>query len=504
MGVHGGRLGLGVATLLGFALLVGGTPSEVATAGPVLSDPPATLHVSQRSTAAIVSWPPGEAAGRNWAVDYDTSATFTSAQRVNSTSSVGVLSNLTPTTTYFVRVASWDPTTGLVGAWGSTTTFTTADREYALAPPVVTPSAASTTAITVEWTRVAPHLTYQVRMGKDPATSLSTWNVDGLSTIYEELERTTKYYFTVRGMNRAGDAVTGWSVPVAFETPPDMPLRVASYNIKCANCKQKGEASWAERKAAVAETILSQQPDVVGLQEASPSRLHGRRVSQYQDLLNALGAPYKVTMAGGSGIDNRIFYNSEKVEVVRRGVVGLAKGGGRRYLVWAVFRQLSTGKTFLFGDTHLAPGKSKNALRERQTRTVITTLKRVASPQSMPTIVVGDFNMFKWMKGGGYRPYSMMIGNGYLDPLGNTYHSHSASSTAFVERRIRTNFSTFNGFKRTAPAFGYDNGTQLDFIFVTKMRVSEWETVAKVDENRRFVGTIPSDHNMVRATVWLP
>jgi endonuclease/exonuclease/phosphatase family metal-dependent hydrolase len=257
------------------------------------------------------------------------------------------------------------------------------------------------------------------------------------------------------------------------------------------------------RKAAVAATIRSRAPDVIGLQEASPSRLHGRSVSQYQDLLNELGSPYKVTLTGGAGVDNRILYNVEKVNLLRTGVVALPKGGGRRFVVWAIFQQIGTGKKFLFANTHLSPGKSSSALRVRQTQKMISALKSIATAD-MPTITVGDFNMFKWMGGNGYQPYNMMVSSGYLDPLGNTYRSHSASSSAFVENRIHTNFSTFNDFKRTAPAFSYDNGTQLDFIFVTKMRVSEWETVVNVDSNRRFVGTIPSDHNMVRATVWLP
>ena len=50
----------------------------------------------------------------------------------------------------------------------------------------------------------------------------------------------------------------------------------------------------------------------------------------------------------------------------------------------------------------------------------------------------------------------------------------------------------------------YTNGTQLDFIFLTKMRVSEYEVVVNVDSSGHFVGRIPSDHNMIRATVWLP
>ena len=44
----------------------------------------------------------------------------------------------------------------------------------------------------------------------------------------------------------------------------------------------------------------------------------------------------------------------------------------------------------------------------------------------------------------------------------------------------------------------------MDYIFVEPMRVSEYETVVRVDDEGRLVGAIPADHNMLRATVWLP
>ena len=36
------------------------------------------------------------------------------------------------------------------------------------------------------------------------------------------------------------------------------------------------------------------------------------------------------------------------------------------------------------------------------------------------------------------------------------------------------------------------------------MRVSAWETVVNVDADNKFIGVIPSDHNLLKATVWLP
>ena len=44
----------------------------------------------------------------------------------------------------------------------------------------------------------------------------------------------------------------------------------------------------------------------------------------------------------------------------------------------------------------------------------------------------------------------------------------------------------------------------MDYIFTTPMRVSEYEVVLRLNSAGRVTGPIPSDHNMLKATVWLP
>jgi hypothetical protein len=48
------------------------------------------------------------------------------------------------------------------------------------------------------------------------------------------------------------------------------------------------------------------------------------------------------------------------------------------------------------------------------------------------------------------------------------------------------------------------NGTYIDYIFSTPMRVLEYETVVDLDASGQFRGGPPSDHNMLRAVVGLP
>ena len=48
------------------------------------------------------------------------------------------------------------------------------------------------------------------------------------------------------------------------------------------------------------------------------------------------------------------------------------------------------------------------------------------------------------------------------------------------------------------------NGSYIDYILTSKMRVSQWETVANIDSAGNFTGIVPSDHNMLVAKVGLP
>ena len=119
-------------------------------------------------------------------------------------------------------------------------------------------------------------------------------------------------------------------------------------------------------------------------------------------------------------------------------------------------------------------------------------------------IAVGDYASTKWEKWGN-APYDLMQDAGYLDPLGNAYRSQNSAPGAFVEKRINTSYASLNMYKRKARNFAGDvNGSNTDYIFVTRMRVAEYEVVVRVDSSGRFVGVIPSDHNLLRATVYLP
>jgi Metal-dependent hydrolase len=310
---------------------------------------------------------------------------------------------------------------------------------------------------------------------------------------------------------------------------------VASYNIKCAGCETKGELSWEARRAAVARTILGQKPDVIGIQEASQGNLKGSTLSQYDNLQALLGDPYRLTNAyryncatstsssscsyvnRGASQSVRIIYNAETLELLASGSKLLAKvtsNDNKRYLAWAKLRQISTGKEFYFGTTHLQPnpaGKTTaydskyTPLRDTQAKQIRDELTRV-NPNRLPIVLAGDFNS-RWNSpaatAGTYRngPYTIFTGAGYSDPL----NSGSAAGRTLGPQpgmsRLDAEYYSANGYERKALRSANGSvGTNIDYILVSNARATAWATVVDVDKRTgEFVGIIPSDHNLIRA-----
>ncbi|MDR1430637.1 MAG: endonuclease/exonuclease/phosphatase family protein [Propionibacteriaceae bacterium] len=321
---------------------------------------------------------------------------------------------------------------------------------------------------------------------------------------------------------------------------------IASYNIRHINPKSlvSNEHTWYKRRGVLVSAVLRQSPDVIGFQEASPKLLrdktgsrakrHGGRkqeLSQFEDLARRLGDPYRLTNANrhncvnpktkahcvhknnGASKGVRIIYNSKTLKLIRQGAKKLPTGPGasppRRYMAWAVFEQKQTGRQFFFADAHLDNGKDRDAghplmkSRVAQAKAVVAEIK-ARNTDGLPAFLVGDFNSSKSFSPAN-GPYDVFLKAGWADPLGNYWKSSSRTSGATVEHRINTEYSSWNGFKRKAPKTSNVNGSYLDYLLMPKgTRVLEWETVVDVDAKGDFRGIIPSDHNMIRATTYLP
>ncbi|MGI3780297.1 MAG: hypothetical protein ACRYG2_05920, partial [Janthinobacterium lividum] len=193
-----------------------------------------------------------------------------------------------------------------------------------------------------------------------------------------------------------------------------------------------------------------------------------------------------------------------RVELVAQGslLLPVPKGKGDNYMTWAELRQVSTGRRFMFSNLHVVGNDEDYQIKREQAEGALAELK-AHNPDGLPMIAVGDWNSSRFEKPSNL-PYDVYVKAGFVDPLGGRYKTHKPKG-ATVEHRINTWLNSSNSsWARKPPGHkSWVNGSYIDYILTTKMRVSEWETVAKLKKGK-LVGTIPSDHDMVRATVWLP
>lgn len=489
-----------VSAVLAISLLPVVAPSPAAAVDVVTG-----LAASQRPTMAVVSWQPVDGA-QSYQVQRSLTSDFANVETTTALSSVVVLAGLVPDTTYYVRVAAASADPNAPPGWSAPLTFTTPVQRYPLTAPKITVGLATTTSLELTWTAPAGHLRYQVGVGTDP-TALSISDVSLTAHTLDGLKPATGYYLSIRALWLSGEVASDWSVPQLVSTPADAPLRVGSYNIR--NAGLKGGPRWGARREAVAQTIASQDVSVVGLQEANWTNVPGRRISQYRDLINLLGPTWQAAeTAGNSGPEGtRIIFDSAKVKLLRSGyskLAGTHRNGNWRYVSWAEFRALDTGKRFFFTDTHFLVGKNAkaNQIRKSSANQLVSLIAK-ENPEKLPTLIVGDFNSHKFTNPDN-APHRIITEAGYLDPLDNIDDWRSTTERGTAENRINAALFTANEYKRKAPRKWYTTGVMVDQIYVSPMRVVEWETVAKLDSAGRFVGVIPSDHNMIRVTVYLP
>jgi len=316
---------------------------------------------------------------------------------------------------------------------------------------------------------------------------------------------------------------------------PRADIRVASFNIQSvALDKTRGEQRpWRKRRSTVISQILGERIDVIGVQEANPGTSFRSRLvdgmNQYRDLRNGLnkaGGHYSLTNYVGYNCVNpvtaykcrprdrdasaseRILYNTRKLTMVSRDAMRYrARGTGYPdlYLTWAVFRIRSTGRTFLFASTHLDP--AHRAVRLAQWKQLISKVNQIKGRR--PVVVVGDFNAQKFDTMTRTMLPAMKRA-GYGDVLNQQYRVNPSRG---VRARTRINgwMNTYNHLSRNVARFGYPRrhdktGNGIDWIFASNsLPVKDYKVV--VHWNRatgRVVGTLPSDHNMIRATLSMP
>jgi endonuclease/exonuclease/phosphatase family metal-dependent hydrolase len=399
------------------------------------------------------------------------------------------------TAPYFYRVEAIN---------GSRRRFSTTIGSVGLRPAMPTVLAATSSAAGTYLTwRSGVATGFTVQQATDPGMTqgLRSYPIDGQETQFTPygLVNGTTYYFRIRAMN-AGTPSSYSNTVQAVAMSDEQPVRVMSYNIleACNDGRKEGGATvapWSERGPAIAKLIDQADPDVVGIQEAASwvGKVKGPR--QIDSLTSILDGAYKLA-------DTEI--PPSQPHFVRTGVYILYKtatykaiGSGGHWNLgntrWAAYQMLqnrATGARFLFVSAHLlhAAGVGADARRAAETKNLLSDAGRVAGSAGVPAVYVGDFNSDQYLR------------HSYNGPAITMRAAHVADAFDVAQTRTRAQYNTAENYKRTPPK----NGARIDYVFAAPgVAVRSWGLVMDL-AHRKFVGTIPSDHNPLVSNLLVP
>ncbi len=252
-------------------------------------------------------------------------------------------------------------------------------------------------------------------------------------------------------------------------------LKCMTFNIRYDNTGD-GPNSWQHRKDSVIGFIMSERPDVFGLQEALPHQL--------ADLSAALSGYGHVGVGredgANAGEHTPVFYDKERFTLLDSGTFWLSQypdsagfigwdGACPRIATWAKLNDKATGMDLLFVNTHL-----DHVGQEAQINGTTLIMERIESiANGIPAILTGDFNSVAQSN-----PYRIATTSAM--PLVDSYMA--------AEDRSGSGY-TYHEFDNLAP----ESRVRIDYLFVSpSFKVKETRII---NEQGRKV--MLSDHNPV-------
>jgi endonuclease/exonuclease/phosphatase family metal-dependent hydrolase len=360
----------------------------------------------------------------------------------------------------------------------------------------------------VSWRSRGPGVRYVLRYTSTPSVAVTKWKSVKLDTsggIVKNLDPGKKYYFRSRVIDTSGTGISSYSDSgpnATMGTSKSPGIAVATYNVR----KMYSEADWTGRRKAVAANIKSAAPDVIGLQEAIPKTYKPSGKKQWDDLITLMGSPYKLVTSGSGSSGTQMAYNTSRLTMVKSGLSVLAKlGEERRYAVWATFKDKVSGKSFFAVSTHLEPGTTTpelNDIRKKQAGEIVKIVADNAG--GLPSVIVGDMNTTRTAEPNNGQ-YGVFTGAGYVDPIDNAEANWASGANATAEHIWESRYFSANKLTKKAPLSSYPNGSHIDYTYTSRdIRVATWRMYLNLNTAGEFVGTIPSDHNLIEMTIHLP
>jgi endonuclease/exonuclease/phosphatase family metal-dependent hydrolase len=370
------------------------------------------------------------------------------------------------------------------------------------------------------------------------------------------LAPSTRYYVqvAVAAHQGRGRRLGHWSRIVARRTPPPpcptqgylgdptpavptghpTDLRIATFNIRTITLDSatRPDQRWRARADRVAGLLLgaattrnaaTAPPDVIALQEANQSyrRFATRCTNQMIDLRNRLDARtadhYEATsLKPSASVGTRILFDTARLRLEKSGAVLLApQETTHPHLAWAIFQVRNGGQRFFFGSVHLVPPENatSDAVRAAEWDRLLALLADRSLTRGLPVVLGGDFNSRRSGSGADTAALTHLprmaaagVGDTLLGDLDPADPALTVDGTR-PQTTANAHCMSLNAFRVAQRCEDDPNrvGQQIDYLFASNnLLVRMWELVLDLDAQDNWLGTIPSDHNLVRATVTLP
>ncbi|HYO41250.1 MAG TPA: fibronectin type III domain-containing protein [Nocardioidaceae bacterium] len=522
--------------------MVAATMLPAVSADAALVTPRGVHTIGRTPTALSVDWRPVTGA-RAYRLQVSPEPTMRPATLVDVTRTHGVIRGLEPMTRYYYRVSALDPRTGKrIGRY--TPKIRTAMTRSVRTPTGLGVVDRSETSVSLTWTAPTGATYYRVATSTSSSFSDSVYTqVTGPAATIAGLSPDTTYHFRVQVVRSNGSVLTPFSLADSGRTAPSLPdtfpsdgpvdLRVGSFNVMTVggDVVEGNRRPWKERRQTVIRQILGEKVDVLGVQEANQSYVYRDQMvdgeNQITDLKNGLNkaggsyavaneTPYNCVNPGssyncvykyrGASGGNRIYYNTETVDLVSEGSYEYRAQSKIKYpLSYAVLQVKKTGDRFFFASVHLEPADRQ--VRIAQWHELIAKVNALKG--SLPVVVVGDFNTQK-MDPIIAPMLTAMKSSGYGDVLNQVFQENPIAHPR-AERSINGWINSANHLDRDVRNWSYDEkrtkaGITIDWIFASnRLPVREYKLVLDYDPSTLQVrGVFPSDHNMIRATLTFP
>ena len=258
-----------------------------------------------------------------------------------------------------------------------------------------------------------------------------------------------------------------------------MKLKVITFNICCSDGPEGHKLE--ECAPRVIDVLKTQDPDLIGIQEATPRwfglldcfiKESGYEVfNMYRAESNKESTPMLWKKDKFECLDKGYFWLSDTPEVESK---GWDEYGCHRICMWAKLKERSSGKEFIYSNTHYGFG---DKCQVDSTHLIVSRLKAMGNPR---LFVTADYNLTHESLAYGELTKEFIDVNAETSrDFAPTYHGYDLAN-AMTDEEIRVTGKTF--------------GCHIDFCFADKNGITP--VSAKV-LRPSYDGKFPSDHNPV-------